>query len=284
MIARARLAAALLGGLAGCDVVLGLDKNQLLTDGPLGACDGPSPMCDTATGGTICGRILGADVAAAMPLQVAAPTGAVCEAGNTEGPCAFEVGGMPMSAFFGGSTSRAMGYVDDCGRYAVPALTEPDVAVLLSGPDGVATAAIARARAITPGAFTSLDVVAAGDAAKAAWSAQLGGGSFAMGYLVRYSTGTSPRAGEQVTLSGGNPLPTTPSTAAAWAAYFADDGGFGSLDPALTATSAAGTAFVAPLGVPSPFVLEGFRVGRRCMIDGLQMVGGTLVFVEPTDC
>lgn len=277
--------AALLGllGLTGCDLMLGLERNTLLTDGPAGTCDGPAQACDLTTGGSICGHLLGAGADAAAPLQVAAPTGESCAPDATEGPCAYTVGGMPMSSFFGGATNQSMGVIDDCGRFAVTSLTEADVAVLLSGPDNVSTAAIARARTITPDGFTSLDVVAAGDTAKATWATQVPG-MFSTGFLVRYSTGTAPRAGEQVTLSGGNPLPTTPSTISAWTAYFAPDGGFGSLDAAATATTTVGTAFVAPTGVASPFIVEGFRVGRRCMIDGLQIVNNVLIFVEPTDC
>jgi hypothetical protein len=271
--------------LAGCDKVLGLDRNTLLTDGPLGTCEGPSPACDTTNGETICGRLLGAGAMAGVPFEVAEPTGEICAAGVTDGPCAYTVGGMPMSSFFGGQTNQAMGFIDDCGRYTVPTLVEPDVAVILTGPDNVNTAAIARARTIEAGTFTSLDVVVAGDTAKALWVTQVPGATaFDSGYLVRYSTGTAPRAGEATTLSGGNPLPTSPSTSQSWVSYFADDGGFGSLDPAATLTSAAGTAFVAPIAIPQPFILEGFRVGRRCMIDGLQTVQQRLIFVEPTDC
>lgn len=277
---------ALLGlfALAGCDLALGLEQNKLLTDGPVGACDGPSPLCDTSTPGVICGRILGSGADAATPIQTAAPTGNACDAASTEGPCAYSVGGMPMSSFFAGSTNRAMGTIDDCGRYVVPTLSEPDIAVVLSGPDNVSTGAIARARMVAVDVATALDVVAVGDATKAAWASQVPGATFTTGYLVLYSTGDVPRLGEQVTLSGSNPIPTTPSMVQAWAAYFSADGGFGTIDPAATMTSSVGTAFVAPIGIASPFTVEGLRPGRRCMVDGLQVVNNTLVLLEPTDC
>jgi hypothetical protein len=88
-------------------------------------------------------------------------------------------------------------------------------------------------------------------------------------------------AGEAVAMNGGSSLANPPGTVP-WAGYFAGHAMFATLDPQATATFETGTA-VAVLGT-GVFSLDGFRMGRRCRIPGLQQVMNTLTFVTATDC
>jgi hypothetical protein len=280
--------AVLVLALGGCAKILGLDdthfdQKDAGIDAP-GVCDGLALACTVTTGRSVCGQLFGTGDTAGMPLRVAAPTGAACAIGDTEGPCALAIGEQKLADFFAGASGRLAGSIDDCGRYAVVDTNagDADIAVVMTGTGFTEGATVEVARSTVGGQIDKLDMLAISDATLAAWQAQIPGSDLSSGYLVRYETAGVPRVGEEAALSGGNPLSTTTSTTVSWAAYFGDLG-FGALSPALTSTQLGGTAVVVP-HVSGAFDLQGFRSGHRCTVPGLQSVGNALIFVVETDC
>ena len=76
--------------------------------------------------------------------------------------------------------------------------------------------------------------------------------------------------------SQASPPPNPP-----WAAFYSNTG-FETLDPALTATGAAGTAFVVPGG--GTFDLRGRHPGKSCTQSNLQALPNVLQFLVMTSC
>lgn len=281
----------LVGVSTGCAQVLGLDDTKLeyrdaATDAP-SVCDG-QPACNSSTGRSLCGQLFGTGADAGQPIRTAAPTGGFCSALATEGPCAFTVKAMAATDYFAGaSMGQTAGQMDDCGRFVVPDVDAAivDVAVFFSNQNQFKNnATIVKMRSPLPGKDDNLEAYAVSDATAKAWSTQVTTTATPVdvtsGYLVRYTRMGAALEGEQVAKDSSNPLMNAPGTEP-WAAYFTSPG-LGTLDLALTATAANGTA-LAVLGGGS-FSLEGFQVGKRCRVMGLQQLPNTFIFVLPTGC
>jgi hypothetical protein len=274
--------------LTGCAQLFGLeettfDQRDAPTDAP-SVCDF-APACTSSVGRSVCGQLFGVGATAGVPLRVASPTGEACVSGNTEGPCALAVQGMTKAELFAGGPDRVAGTIDDCGRYVVPDLdlAEPDVAVLFTGTDFRASASLVLGRPAQAGQDRDVAAFAVSIAATDAWASQLqlASDQTSTGYLVEYTMAGMPLAGEKVAVDNGSPFTGEVGTVP-WAAYFAGDQRFGTLDRFLEATEQTGTALaVLDTGI---FSLDGFRQGRRCRILDLQQVAGTLIYVRQIDC
>lgn len=280
--------------LAGCAQLLGLDKTSLeQPDGNLDAasvCDG-APLCTAGTTGrSVCGQLFETGANAGQPFRIAEPTGAACGV-SVDGPCALQVAGNTMEAFFNNdATADVPGQIDDCGRFAVPDL-DPLVPVAVKFTDPANTFRISATlvvlgRPAEPGA-EDRDVPAYAVLATtvADWSTSLDAMTppdLSSAYLVKYTSSDGlALAGEAVAVDNGSALVNPPGTIP-WAGYFAGSVPFGTLDTAATVTAASGTAItVMPAG---PFSLEGFRQGRRCKIENLRSVSNTLIHVVEEDC
>jgi len=280
--------------LSGCAQLLGLDNTKLdQLDAPVDAssvCDGDPSGCTASTGRSACGQIFGTGATAGLPLRVAAPTGGLCDATKPEGPCALAVAAVPvLSLFEGTSNGEVVGQIDDCGRFAVGDIDTSviDVALRFSDVAGVYQPSATLVLARTPIAGEADRGIAAFAVLKTTteeWATQLSLPieNTSTGYLVKYtSTNGTPVTGEAVAIDSGSPLMSPPGTIP-WAAYFAGDAPFSTLDPTATVTAGGGTAFAAmPAG---PFSLEGFRQGRRCKIENLRTVGNVLIHVVEEGC
>jgi hypothetical protein len=278
-----KLAVASIALLAGCAQILGLENTELdRKDAGIDApdvCDRPAFACDGSVGRTVCGRLFTA--VTGEPYRVAEPTGQLCT--STEGPCGLTVFGQSVATYDAGtSADRVPATVDDCGYYAVPDFDAAiaDVAIGISGSEVVNTARLLLDRPITAGSDTDVDALVVPTATPPAWATQLGIAEtdIATGYLIRFVTATNaPVPMEELRISGaavGGP-PTVP-----WASYFI--GRFDMFDPALTATTAPGTAFVGPPA--GSFRIGGFHPGKTCGRDGFQAVNMTLIYAVMKDC
>lgn len=279
--------------LAGCAQLLGLDNTKLETpdvpDDAQGVCDVDPPTCVASTGRSVCGQLVLAGTDAG-PLRVATPTGAVCDAANTEGPCALAVTAVPTQSLFdGNSTGEVIGQIDDCGRFVVVDFdaTVVDVAIKLADAGALyqpsARLLINRSTAVGE-ADRGIEAVVVLKTTTMEWATQLSIApeDTSTGYLVRYTSSTgTPLLNEAVAVDAGSPLTSLPP-AIPWAGYFGGTAAFGALTPGAMATAESGTAFA---GMPAgPFSLEGFRQGRRCVRPGLKTVGNVLIHVVEDDC
>jgi hypothetical protein len=284
--------------LAGCAQILGLDNTKFdQQDAPTDApsiCDGDPVSCTFGGGRTICGVIRGTGETAGQPLRVADPTGAQCQPGDTEGPCAFTVAGLPLASFLGGSTAgRVAATVDDCGRFVVLDLDamEENVAVTLEASGYNATASLVIGRPPMPGTDRDVDGLAVSEATVTAWASQLGTAApldLTTGFLIRYSssdapTGPPPPVSTSVARGGGNALTNAIGTIP-WASYFGGGARFGALDPALTGTAETGTALAVLGSGAGTYSVDGVRTGSRCRVMDLDQVTGTLIYVIGIGC
>jgi hypothetical protein len=268
--------------VAGCAQILGLEKtNRNGVDAP-GICDEPL-MC-TVDGSELCGRLIGVGTA---KVRTDSPSGAICDATMTDGPCALTVMAQAKAAFFGGMPTMVPATVDDCGRFKLIGLPSAapveDVAILVTGPSLVATATIARDRVAT-GTKKPPPVRAPAvpmDAATA-WFTDGGIAPLATGvYLTQFPLSTATeRSNWNVLLDGAKAVP---QTTAPYTFYFGNPALFDKLDPSLTKSGPSGTALVEPK--QSPFALSGQRTGKACDdINGLVLVPNFLIFVDQTGC
>jgi hypothetical protein len=283
--------AILLVTLTGCAQIFGLqdtkfDFQDAPTDSP-SVCDGPGMTCvPSSTGRTVCGRLQGTGGLADLPIRADAPTGAACKA-STTAPCALTVTGMPLASFLNGATTgEVAGTVDDCGRYTIPNLdmTAADVAIIVEGTGFKRTASLVFGRMTSPGVDDNTVALVVSDATLADWGTQIGSGTppdMSAGYLIRYTTMEAPLAGEVVAKDGMTPF-MNPVGTVPWAGYFSGTSSFATLDKSVTSTQVTGTAFAVLGG--GTFTLEGFRVGKRCHINGLAQVASSLVFVTQINC
>lgn len=275
---------------AGCAQLLGLDNTRFepmdaATDAP-SLCDAVPPACTSSTGRSVCGQIYDTGDAAGASLRAPSPTGELCAAGNTDGPCGLSVAALPLASYFAGTvTGRLTGELDDCGRYVVRDLdpAAANLAIVVEGPGYRRTAALLLGRPTGPGTDERVEAFAVSDATVTGWTAQLGSTPDLSGaYLIRYrSVNGAPLSGEQVAMDGGSPF-ANPIGTVPWARYFAGNAAFAAIDPAAAATLETGTA-LAVFG-PGTFSVDGFRQGRRCRIMNLQQVANTLIYVTATGC
>lgn len=275
--------------LSGCAKILGLDDTTFASDATIGptACEG-TPQCTSSTGRSACGQLFGTGADGGQPLRVAEPTGMLCSSVTSDGPCAFTVNASPVADFFAGGATPTAGSIDDCGRFVVPDIDPAiaDIALSFSAPSGFAqSATLVFARDAGVGVDTGIDAYVVSDATIQTWTTAMTTGTppdLSSGYLVRYTAAAQmPVAGEQVAKDSSSPLMNAPGTVP-WAAYFAVSAPFGLLDPSISATAAHGTAY-ANLGTGT-FSLEGFRLGARCAVGGLQQIANTFIFVIAKNC
>lgn len=279
-----KLALASLALLAGCAQILGLedttlDRRDAAVDAP-SVCDTPAVACTAVTGRTLCGQLVIAGTG--DPYRVADPAGQACT--STEGPCGLTVFGQGLATYFaGGTTDRVVGQVDDCGHFVIPDVdaTATEVAIGISGSDVATSARLVLDLTAGGGTETGIAALVVPTATKVGWASQLAIAEteIASGYLVRYVTTMGAAVPmEEVRISGaavGGPV-TRP-----WAAYFT--GEFDTVDPALTATTAFGTALIAG-PTTGMFRIGGFHVGRTCGHDGFESVSDTLIHIVLEDC
>jgi len=275
---------------AGCAQLLGLDNTQFhAMDAPIDApslCDPTPPTCVATTGRSVCGQIKDTGAGAGASLRAPDPTGEVCAAPTADGPCALTVAALPLADYFAGTTaSRVNGTVDNCGRFVVLDLppAAADIAIVIEGTGYRRTAALLLKRPTGVGIDEQIQTVAVTVATLNAWAEQLGGSpDLSSGYLIRYRSVTDePRVGELVAMDGLSPSMNKIGTVP-WAAYFAGNAPFASLDPMATDTQQSGTA-LAVFGAGT-FSVDGYRTGKRCRVLGLQQVANTLIDVIVPGC
>ena len=278
-----KLALASIALLTGCAQILGLEDTQLnFLDAPVDApnvCDTPAFPCAATTGRALCGQLVTSGTA--TPFRVANPTAQVCA--STEGPCGLTVFGQSLATYFaGGTLDRVTARVDDCGHFVVDMdPTATDVAIGIAGTDVVTSARLVLD--LMAGASTEPGIAAlvVPRTTSTGWATQLAiaESEIASGYLVRYVTTAGVAVPmEQVRVSG---APVGGPVARPWAAYFT--GEFETFDPSLMATTALGTAFIAP-PTTGTFRIGGFHIGRTCERAGLQSVTDTLLHVVLKGC
>lgn len=273
----------------GCAKILGLDDTTFASDADVEptVCDG-APQCTSSTGRSACGQLMQTGAEGGQPLRVAEPTGALCASITTDGPCAFGVVASAVDVYFAGGAETVPGSVDDCGRFVVPDLDPAitSIALSFSAPIGYAqSATLVLDREAAPGTDQDLEAFVVSEATIQTWTTAvttMDPVDVSSGYLVRYTSSMQmPVAGEQVAKDLSSPLMNAPGTVP-WAAYFGESTPFGLLDLDLSATAAHGTAY-ANLGTGT-FSLEGFRVGARCAVGGLQQLANTFIFVVAKNC
>jgi hypothetical protein len=207
--------------------------------------------CPVGTGGkqTICGQIY--DFETSLPFAQAGATGAPCGAGTgaTSGPCALGVrafdAGM-ITPTGGGALASGTAYIDDCGRFRIPDVSQPGAPGLIvvgvddlaqPGPSGLANPAGVAIPAMANGATKDVEAFLVKPSTIALWSGpSLAAGIFALVYHSKF-TGTELAAGVTLTRNtvAGDAAHTFYS-AAALATRTA-------LDPNAHVTGANGTAF-----------------------------------------
>lgn len=205
--------------------------------------------CPAGTGGkqTICGQIY--DFETSLPFAQAGATGAQCSTGATTGPCALGVrafdAGM-ITPTGGGALATGPVYIDDCGRFRIPDVSQPGTPGLIvvgvddiaqPGPMGLANPAGVSIAAAANGASKDVEAFLVKPATIAGWSGpSLAGGIFALVFHSKL-TGTELAAGVTMTRN-------TVAGDAAHTFYFASGAvNRTTLDASFHVTGANGTAF-----------------------------------------
>lgn len=172
--------------------------------------------CPNGTGGkqTICGQIY--DFETGLPFAAPSATGAQCGTGATSGPCALGIKAYDAVAFAqsggtGGALTTGAVYIDDCGRFRIPDVSQPAAAPVIAlgvddiaqpGPGGITNAAGVTTGAVVNGAKRDVEAFVVKASTAAGWSGtSLATGIFA---LVFHGTLTGPglAAGITVTRNG----------------------------------------------------------------------------------
>lgn len=281
------LAVVLVGGVsaAGCAQIWGLDKT---TQGEaIDAADAPGvcalPLQCASDGTEVCGQLFGVGTAqAAVPL----PTGIVCTS-SSEGPCSLTLEMYAKAAFLAGdvmamSTPVA---VDDCGRFkakGLPADSQPDLALVVSGPNMSRTATLILNRTTTP---TPVRAPIVPNESSLAWINAAGVPlTTTAAYLLQFPTNGADRSGWNLQINSTVPMQQmTPP----FAFYFAGDAPFATLTPTQAQTGPSGTALAVPAAGPMAFTLGGVGASGTPICAGaadLKLVPMTLVFLDLTSC
>jgi hypothetical protein len=172
--------------------------------------------CPDGTGGkqTICGQIY--DFETGQPFAAPSATGAPCGTGVTSGPCAlgikaYDAVAFAQSAGMGGALATGAVYIDDCGRFRIPDVSQPAAAPVIAlgvddiaapGPTGLTNAAGVTTTAVPNGASRDVEAFIVKPTTTAGWSGtSLATGIFA---LVFHDTlaGTALGSGVSVTRNG----------------------------------------------------------------------------------
>lgn len=172
--------------------------------------------CPAGTGGkqTICGQIY--DFETGQPFAAPSATGAQCGTGVTFGPCAlgikaYDAVAFAQSAGAGGALTTGTVYIDDCGRFRIPDVSQPAAAPVIAlgvddiaqpGPAGLTNAAGVTTTAVPNGASRDVEAFVVKPSTTAGWT----GTSLATGIyaLVFHGTlaGTALASGVSVTRNG----------------------------------------------------------------------------------
>jgi hypothetical protein len=169
--------------------------------------------CPVGTGGkqTICGQIY--DFETGMPYAAPSASGAQCGTGATLGPCALAIKAYDAVAFAqsggtGGALTTGAVYIDDCGRFRIPDVSQPAAAPVIAlgvddiaqpGPTGLTNAAGVTTGAVPNGAKRDVEAFVVKPSTTAGWSGtSLATGIFA---LVFHGTLTGPGLAARVTVT-----------------------------------------------------------------------------------
>lgn len=196
------------------DTDLGTGVTTCIGTGAAG-CSARLP-CPASTGGkqTICGQIY--DFETGQPFAQAGATGAQCTTTTTAGPCALGIKAFDAVTFAGsngmsGALATGAIYIDDCGRFRVPDVSQPTSAPLIAlgvddatmpGPSGVTNAVGVALPAVPNTASKDVEAFVVKAATVAGWSGpSLAAGIFAT--VFRHSrTGTDLASGVTLTRNG----------------------------------------------------------------------------------
>lgn len=254
----------------------------------------PAP---TDTRQILCGQIY--DLETGLPFAAAGATGAQCAAPATSGPCSLGIRAFDAVAFVqnpGMTAPLATDpvYIDDCGRYKVAGVTQPNgpfIALALddampgaagtTNPVGIATLKGAGQATKDLDAFVVRGAIAAG------WGGMpfLAGGIYAAVYRG-HRTGTDLASGVQFTIGPAN-MPATTVDATRDFYFGAATTTRTTLDGAANATGANGTALVSGTNLGEDYSGKGGGIPATCMWEthaGAAVAG--VVFVQtfrPTD-
>jgi hypothetical protein len=169
--------------------------------------------CPAGTGGkqTICGQLY--DFETGQPFAAPSATGAQCGTGVTSGPCAlgiqaFDAGKIPTSGLPGSLLPTGQVYIDDCGRFRIPDVSQPATVPLIvlgvddvaqPGPMGLANPAGVATAAMANGASRDVEAFVAKPSTIAGWvGPSLAGGIYA---LVFHNTLTGSALASGVTMT-----------------------------------------------------------------------------------
>jgi hypothetical protein len=172
--------------------------------------------CADGTGGkqTICGQIY--DFETGQPFAAPSATGAQCGTGATSGPCALGIKAYDAVAFAqsggtGGALTTGAVYIDDCGRFRIPDVSQPAAAPVIAlgvddiaqpGPTGITNAAGVTTGAVANGAKRDVEAFVVKPSTTAGWSGtSLATGIFALVFHGTL-TGSGLAAGVTVTRNG----------------------------------------------------------------------------------
>lgn len=172
--------------------------------------------CPAGTGSkqTICGQIY--DFETGLAFAAPSATGAQCGTGATSGPCALGMAAYDAVMFAqsgGASGALATGavYIDDCGRFRIPDVTQPAAAAVIAlgvddtaqpGPGGVTNTAGVTTAALPNGASRDVEVFVVKPSTITMWSGpSLTAGIFALVFHGKL-TGFDLAAGVTATRNG----------------------------------------------------------------------------------
>jgi hypothetical protein len=243
--------------------------------------------CPAPTDGkqTVCGQIY--DFETNEPFADAAATGEECKDGVLTGPCALGIRAYDAVAFAqsnGAAPPLATDpvYIDDCGRYIVPAITQPGASPFIAlgfddkvgtpGPGGV-TNAVGIATGAAPNTATrDLDGFIVRAATAGAW-AGTGGPSLAAGIFAPVyrpsRAGREVASGVTFTFGPMTSPPAYPTMTNMGRDYYFASGATTrmSLDPAANATGANGTALVSGATLAELYSGGGGGLPASCLWD-----------------
>ena len=214
--------------------------------------------CPAPTDGkqTICGQLYDFETGAAFAAVGA--TGAQCTASTTTGPCALGIHAFDALAFLGApSTTPPLTtgtiYIDDCGRYKIPEITQSGVLYIAlalddaeaanKGPAGVTNATGVATPSTANTATKDLEAFIIKGSTSAGWAIDYSTKGLYAAIYRGHSTGTDPAVGVELAF-GGSP---TGTTAYDTASYFQSGStNRTTIDSAAKVTTTNGTALVLP--------------------------------------
>jgi hypothetical protein len=163
---------------------------------------------------TICGQIF--DFETGQPFAASSATGAQCGTGATAGPCAlgfkaYDAVAFAQSGGAGGALTTGAVYIDDCGRFRIPDVSQPAAAPVIAlgvddiaapGPTGLTNAVGVTTMAIANGASRDVEAFVVKPSTTAGWSGtSLATGIFALVFHNSLA-GSALAAGVTMTRNG----------------------------------------------------------------------------------